>query len=81
MNPAYRFGFTNKVATFAPSEKKTTYMLKLRLLLPALGLGIFTHAQVPVTDTLPKTDTTLQEIQESVLDNLPTISLDENDLG
>lgn len=56
-------------------------MLKSKLLLLALGAGLVANAQVGTTDTLPKRDTILEEIKENVLDNIPTISLDENDLG
>lgn len=45
-----------------------------------LCIGFVANAQV-ITDTLPKKDSLLEEIKESVLDNIPTISLDENDLG
>jgi hypothetical protein len=56
-------------------------MLKSKLLLLALGAGLVANAQVGTTDTLPKRDTILEELKENVLDNIPTVSLDENDLG
>lgn len=33
------------------------------------------------TDTIPKTDSVLTELKNDVLDNIPVVSLDENDLG
>ena len=57
-------------------------MLKTTLLLVLLGAGLLATAQQPnPADTLPRKDTLLEEIKESVLDNIPTVSLDENDLG
>ncbi|HEX5651769.1 MAG TPA: TonB-dependent receptor [Chitinophagaceae bacterium] len=57
-------------------------MLKTKLLLMLLCASFMAIAQqTPPVDTLPKRDTLLEEIKEGVLDNIPTISLDENDLG
>jgi len=54
-------------------------MLKIRLLLLFLCVGLFASAQV---DTTAKRDTAIiQDIKESMLDNIPTVSLDDNDLG
>lgn len=57
--------------------RKTTKLLLLTL----LCAGNFAIAQNNRTDTLPKKDTLLEEIKEGVLDNIPTVSLDENDMG
>lgn len=56
-------------------------MRKTKMLLVFLCTGTIAMAQVknPV-DTLPSRDTIFQEIKESVLDNIPVISIDENDL-
>jgi hypothetical protein len=32
-------------------------------------------------DTLPRKDTLLEDVKEGALDNIPIVSLDENDLG
>ncbi len=57
-------------------------MLKTKLLLVLLCAGGLAVAQIPnVPDTLPKKDTLMEEIKEGVLDNIPIIALDENDLG
>ncbi len=57
-------------------------MLKLKLLLLFLCAGtiIFAQQKNP-KDTLPSRDTTMEELKESVLDNIPVVSLDENDLS
>lgn len=57
-------------------------MLKTRLLLLFLCAGTVAMAQVknPV-DTLPLRDTTVEELKEAVLDNIPVVSIDENDLS
>jgi hypothetical protein len=57
-------------------------MLKTTLLLTLLCAGSLVMAQKtnPI-DTLPKKDTLLEDVKEGVLDNIPTVSLDENDLG
>src|SRR6185436_6652296 len=57
-------------------------MLKTILLLTLLCAGSLAMAQKtnPI-DTLPKKDTLLEDVKEGVLDNIPTVSLDENDLG
>ncbi|MFM2138816.1 MAG: hypothetical protein RJA57_1123 [Bacteroidota bacterium] len=57
-------------------------MRKTQLLLLACCLSAASRAQVRnPTDTLPARDTTIEEAQEAVLDNIPVISLDENDLS
>jgi hypothetical protein len=58
-------------------------MLRSRLLLLLLCAGTFVRAQqTRPTDTIPKRDSVLlEELKENVLDNIPTISLDENDMG
>lgn len=54
-------------------------MLKTKLLLLLLCAGITAAAQV---DSTAKKDTTnIDEVKDAVLDNIPTVSLDENDLG
>lgn len=58
-------------------------MLKTKLLLLLLCAGTMALAQQtnPV-DTLPRRDSMIiEEIKESVLENIPTVSLDDNDLG
>ncbi|MEQ1676369.1 MAG: TonB-dependent receptor [Chitinophagaceae bacterium] len=57
-------------------------MLKTKLLLIFLCAGTLAMAQVknPV-DTLGTRDTTVEELKESVLDNIPVVSIDENDLS
>lgn len=57
-------------------------MRKTKLLLLFLITGTLAMAQVknPV-DTLPVRDTSIEEHQEAVLDNIPVVSLDENDLS
>lgn len=54
-------------------------MLKTRLLLLALCAGTATMAQVDTTAR--KDSTVIEDVREGVLDNIPTVSLDENDLG
>lgn len=54
-------------------------MLKNRLLLLFLCAGLASQAQK--TDSLRRTDSLIETIKENVLDNIPTISLDDNDLG
>jgi hypothetical protein len=57
-------------------------MSKQRLLLAFLCLSLTSVAQNKnQTDTIPKSDSVLQELKENVLDNIPTVSLDENDMG
>ncbi|MBL7747191.1 MAG: TonB-dependent receptor [Chitinophagaceae bacterium] len=54
-------------------------MLKMRLLLLLLlCTGTAALAQV---DTTAKRDTIIDEVKDGVLDNIPVVSLDENDLG
>lgn len=54
-------------------------MLKIRLLLFLMCIGFYASAQV---DTTGKRDSSnIVELKEEMLENLPTISLDENDLG
>lgn len=58
-------------------------MLRNRLLLLLLCAGTVAQAQQknPV-DTLPKRDTAIiEELKDNLLDNIPVISLDENDMG
>ncbi len=59
-------------------------MFRLRLLLLALCAGTLAQAQQKnPADTLPRKDSLQQidELKEQVLDNIPVISLDDNDLG
>lgn len=58
-------------------------MLKLRLLLPALCFSTLLFAQPAKNpnDTLPRTDSILRDLKDNLLDNIPQISLDENDMG
>src|SRR5690606_15713029 len=58
-------------------------MLRNRLLALLLCAGTAAGAQVKTpTDTLPKRDSAIfEELKENVLDNIPVISLDENDMG
>ncbi|HEX6334608.1 MAG TPA: Plug domain-containing protein, partial [Flavisolibacter sp.] len=69
------------LATFA--HLTTLLMLRSRLLLLLLCAGFLASAQQRnPTDTLPKRDSILlDEIKENVMDNIPVISLDENDMG
>ncbi len=54
-------------------------MLKTRLLLLLfLCAGTVAMAQV---DSTAKRDTVIEDLKDAVLDNLPTLSLDDNDLG
>lgn len=54
-------------------------MLKTRLLLLLLCAGLFASAQV---DSTAKKDTSIiDEVKDGLLDNIPTVSLDDNDLG
>lgn len=54
-------------------------MLKPKLLLiAALFIGTAAMAQV---DSTAKKDTIISDLKDAVLDNIPTVSLDENDLG
>jgi len=57
-------------------------MLQSRLLLWCLGTGMMVQAQVgsPV-DTLPRRDTLVEQLKEDILDNIPVISVDDNDFG
>jgi hypothetical protein len=55
-------------------------MLKMKMLLPLLLL--FGSAAIAQNDSTTRKDTVItDEIKEGVLDNIPTVSLDENDLG
>jgi hypothetical protein len=57
-------------------------MCKTKLLLFFLFAGMKAYSQVkPPVDTLPVRDTSVEEVQEAVLDNIPVVSLDENDLN
>ncbi|MDB5195906.1 MAG: TonB-dependent receptor [Flaviaesturariibacter sp.] len=58
-------------------------MLKMRLLPLLLCAGLVSQAQQkPQKDTAVRRDSAvMEELKESVLDNIPTISLDENDMG
>ena len=63
-----------------PLAKKTNCMLKSRLLLLlALCAGTATMAQID--STARKDSTIIEDVKDAVLDNIPTVSLDENDLG
>lgn len=55
-------------------------MLKMRLLLLVL-LCAGTAAMAQVDSTARKDTTITEEVKEGVLDNIPTVSLDENDMG
>ncbi|HEX7847035.1 MAG TPA: TonB-dependent receptor [Chitinophagaceae bacterium] len=54
-------------------------MLKTKLLLLFLFIGTVATAQV--ADTTARRDSIVQDLKDGVLDNLPTLSLDDNDLG
>src|SRR5215218_3592962 len=58
-------------------------MLRNRLLLLLLCAGTAAGAQVKnPKDTIPKRDSAgIEEFKDNVLDNIPVVSLDENDLG
>lgn len=58
-------------------------MTKTKLLLLFLCIGSILHAQQKnTTDTIPKRDSAIiEETKENVMDNIPVVSLDENDLG
>ncbi len=64
-------------------------MLKTKLLLLLLLAGSAGFSQAPVAkdsipvrkDTIPQKDTMVQDLQEGVLDNIPVVSLDENDFS
>ena len=56
-------------------------MLRLKLLPVFLFAGTIAAAQVNNTDTIPRNDSLMQELREGVMDNIPVISLDENDFG
>src|SRR5687767_4228320 len=58
-------------------------MLKTKLLLLLLCAGpVLMAQQTNPTDTIPKRDSAImEEVKESVLENIPTVSLDDNDLG
>lgn len=61
-------------------------MIKPKLLLLLLFAGNvgLSHAKSPtrsLRDTIPLKDTSVQDFQEGVLDNIPIVSLDENDAG
>ena len=64
-------------------------MLKTKLLLLLLLAGSAGFSQAPVAkdsipvrkDTIPQKDTLIQDLQEGVLDNIPVVSLDENDFS
>jgi hypothetical protein len=55
-------------------------MLKFRLLL-LLALCAGTTVIAQVDSTARKDSTIIDEVKDAVLDNIPTVSLDENDLG
>ncbi|MCE2834912.1 MAG: TonB-dependent receptor, partial [Chitinophagaceae bacterium] len=54
---------------------------KLLLTIFLTGIGIWTTAQTSRTDTLPAVDSTLDELRDGILDNIPVISIDDNDMG
>ena len=58
-------------------------MLKIKLLLPALCFGTLLVAQPAKNpkDTLQRADSVLRDLKDNLLDNIPQISLDENDMG
>jgi hypothetical protein len=64
-------------------------MLKTKLLLLLLMAGSAGYSQAPLAkdsipvrrDTIPQKDTLIQELQEGVLDNIPVVSMDENDFS
>jgi len=53
-------------------------MLKKNLLLLLLCGSITATAQI---DTTARKDTIIEDVKDAILDNIPTVSLDENDLG
>lgn len=54
---------------------------RLLVLLLSASLGTFAQQRNP-TDTVPKRDSVLlEELKDNVLDNIPVVSLDENDMG
>jgi hypothetical protein len=58
---------------------KKIIMLKTRLLLLLLCAGFFASAQV---DSTAKKDTSIiDEVKDGLLDNIPIVSIDDNDLG
>jgi hypothetical protein len=57
-------------------------MLKPCLLCALVCISVSSFGQTKnTTDTIPKTDSVLTELKNDVLDNLPVVTLDENDLG
>jgi hypothetical protein len=64
---------------FGPLSKKIN-MLKMRLLLLFVILCAGTAGMAQI-DTTAKKDTIIEDVKDAVLDNIPTVSLDENDLG
>jgi len=54
-------------------------MLKTRLLLLCLCTGLFASAQVD--STLKRDTSIINDAKDAMLDNMPTVSLDDNDLG
>lgn len=64
-----------------PLCQKTIFMYKTTLLLLLIFTGLTVSAQQknPV-DTLPVKDTVIDDLKEGVTENIPTISLDDNDL-
>jgi len=57
-------------------------MLKTNLLLLCICTSTVLMAQQPnPTDTLPRKDSLMEEMKENVAENIPTLSLDDNDLG
>ncbi len=62
--------------------KKTNCMFKFRVLLLSLFCtGTVAMAQVVDTTTVRKDSVLAEELKDAVLDNIPTVSLDDNDLG
>ncbi len=58
-------------------------MRKLLLLLSSVCTGTLLLAQPAKnpTDTLPRTDSIIRDLKDNLLDNIPQISLDENDMS
>src|SRR4051812_24386838 len=61
-------------------------MRKPILTLLCIAACILLHAQdslqLNITDSIPKRDSTIiQELKDNIIDNIPLITLDDNDLG
>jgi len=57
-------------------------MTKIKLLLVCLVMANVAFSQQTLPDSTAKKDTSnLEDLKEAVLENIPTVSLDDNDLG